>query len=224
MKTLIHKFNIISLVIMLLVSSPMFLAAQQKFLGNLTITANTAEGFVTVNGERAADGGSISSPSAILTSPQASAKIAFDQTGNISISPNSKLNLLFNNASISVEITSGEITVQTVPNTSFTLFAPDGNLTLPVESQENIVKVEVVNGKTTVRTLVGNAIFNNTLVSAGEFYPSSSGRRESGSSTKSKGFNPLLLIALLGGGAAIALVALSSSSDSGGSSPVSPVR
>jgi len=233
MKAFIHKFIVISLVITILASSPKFLLAQQKLLGELSITKNSPEGFVTVNDERVISGRSIASPSLILTSPQASAKVSLAKTGTVLISPNSKLNLYFKNSSISMDIISGEIIIETVPNTSLNLFPPEGNITLPIESQANIIKVKVDNGKTQVQTLVGKAQFNNVLVSAGETYPLTSNNnttpnrpteRDDNNSNSSKGLNPLLIVGLLGAVAAIALVALSGSSGNTNTPVVSPTR
>ncbi|MBA3692121.1 MAG: hypothetical protein H0W77_01585 [Acidobacteria bacterium] len=122
MKTFIYKFIVISLVITNLASSPKFLLAQQKLLGELSITKNSPESFVTVNNERVISGRSIASPSLILTSPQANAKVSLAKTGTIFLSPSSKLNLSFINSSISMDIFSGEIVIETVPNTSLNLF------------------------------------------------------------------------------------------------------
>jgi hypothetical protein len=118
MKTFIHKFTVISLVIITLASSPKFLLAQQKLLGELSITKNSPEGFVTVDDERVISGRSIVSHSLILTSPQASAKVFLAKTGTVYLSPNSKLNLSFINSSISMDIFSGEIVIETLSNTS----------------------------------------------------------------------------------------------------------
>ncbi len=233
MKAFIHKFIVISLVITILASSPKFLLAQQKLLGELSITKNSPEGFVTVNDERVISGRSIASPSLILTSPQANAKVSLAKTGTVFLSPNSKLNLSFINSSISMDIFSGEIVIETVPNTSLNLFPPDGNVTLPIENQANIIKVKVINGKTQVQTLVGKAQFNTVLVSAGETYPVSfdnnttpnkPAERDDNSSNDSKGFNPLLIVGLVGAVAAIALVALSGSSGNSDTPVVSPTR
>jgi len=235
MKTFVHKFIVIGLVITILVSSPNFLVAQQKFLGNLSITSKSPEGFVSVNGERVVSGRSISSPSMILTSPQASAEISLANTGTVLLSPDSKLNLSFINSSISVDIFSGEITIETMPNTSLNLFTPDGNLTLPIENQANTIKVKVVNNKTLVQTLVGKAMFNSVSVSAGETYPSIPNANPTpnkpiesndDNSNKSKSINPILIIGLLGAAGAIALVALSGGSSGNSDTPpiVSPTR
>jgi len=235
MKKLIHRFTVITLVITILVSSPNFLAAQQKLLGDLSVTNNSPEGFVTVNGERVTSGRSIPSPSMILTSPQASAKISLSNTGTISLSPNSKLNLSFINSSISLDIFSGEVTVETVPNTSLNLFTPDGNLTLPIENQANTIKVIIVNNKTVVQTLTGKAMFNSVSVSAGETYPSAPTTvatpnkpvvTNNDDSRDSKGFNPLIIIGLVGAVGVIALVALSGGSSGNNETPpvLSPTR
>ncbi len=232
MNTLLHKFIVSSLVIAIFASSPKFLLAQQKLLGELVITKASSEGFVTVNGGSVLSGRSIASPSSILTSPQASAKVSIAKTGIVLISPNSKLNLYFKDASIAMDIVSGEVTIETVPNTSLNIFLPDGNLTLPIENQSNTIKVKVDSGKTQVQTLVGQAKFNNVLVSAGEIYPLTSTTTsnkpiatDDDNSGNSRGFNPLLLIGLLGGAAAIAIVVLAGSSGNNDSPPVlSPTR
>lgn len=227
----IYKYITICLAVTILALSPSFLLAQQKFLGELLITKNSSEGFVTVNSERVITGRSITSPSLISTSPQATAKISLSKTGNILLSPDSKLNLSFINSSISMDIASGEVTIETVPNTSLNLFTPDGNLTLPIENQANIIRVKVVNGKTLVQTLAGKAKFNSVLVSAGEFYPlapnsdiTSDKSIEKNNANDSKSYNPLLIVALLGGVGAIVLVALSSSSGNDTAPIVSPTR
>jgi len=233
MKTFLHKFIVIILVITISASSPKLLLAQQKLLGELSITKNSPEGFVTVNGERVISGRSIASPSLILTSPRANAKVSLVKTGTVFLSPNSKLNLSFINSSISMDIFSGEIVIETVPNTSLNLFSPEGNITLPIENQANIIKVKVINGKTLVQTLVGKAQFNTVLVSAGETYPLNSDNnatsnkpveRDDNSSSDSKGFNPLLIVGLVGAVAVIALVAVSGSSGNSNAPVVSSTR
>ena len=232
MKKIIHNLIVCTLIVVLTTFCPTFLTAQQKLMGELTINGNASGGFVTLNGERVVNGRSISSPSAISTAPQTSARIFLAKTGTISIAPDSKLNLSFISSSLSVDISAGEITVQAMPNTSLNLFTPDGNLTLPIENQENIVKIEIVNGKTIVRTLAGQAGFNNVIISAGEYYPldapnnaGENNQTATDNSAKSKGLSPYLLVGLLGGAAAIALVVLAGSSNNGNNTPVvSPTR
>jgi hypothetical protein len=227
MKTLLHKFIAAGIIIAILALSPMYLFGQQKLLGDLSITKNSPEGFVTVDGERVISGRSIKSPSVILTSPQASSKISIIKTGIILLSPNSKVNLSFKDSSISMDMFSGEISIETLPNTSLNLFIPDGNLTLPIESQANTIKVKIVNGRTQVETLVGKAWFNNVLITAGETYPlpsTTTSNKPADSDNNSKGFNPLLIIGLLGAAGAVALIALSGSSSNSEMPIVSPVR
>jgi len=230
MKTLTHKFVAFSLVLMILLASPRFLLAQNKLVGELVVTTNSPEGFVSINGERGISGRSITSTSEIITSPQASAKVLLPQTGTILILPNSKLILSFLNSSISGELNSGGITIETVANTSLNFLTPDGNVTIPNQNQTNIVKITVENKKTRVQTLTGAVNFNNVLVPAGEFYPlavddgTKSGKPVGVDANTSKGFNPLLIIGVLGAVAAVAVIVLSASSDSGETPTVSPTR
>ncbi len=85
MKTHVYKFIAFSLVLTILLASPQFLSAQSKLVGELVITKNSPEGFVSINGERVVSGRSIISTSEIITSPQASAKILLHKTGSILI-------------------------------------------------------------------------------------------------------------------------------------------
>ncbi len=227
MKTSVYKFVGFSLILIILLSSPQYLLAQDKIVGELVITKSVPEGFVSVNNERAISGRSITSTSEIITSPQASAKVLIPQTGTILISPNSKLVLSFINSSISGDLSYGEVTIETSPNTSLNFLVPDGAITTPNQNQTNIVKATAEDKKTRIQTLTGAVNFNNVLISAGEFYPlqsndktkpDKSARVDSGNS---KSFNPLLIIAILG---AVAVVALVASSGSGESSTVSPTR
>ena len=229
MKIFVHKSFVFSLIVVILFSSPNFLTAQQKLMGDLSVTKNSPEGFVTVNGEQVLTGRSIASPSLITTSPQASCKVSLAKTGTISISPDSKVNLSFINSSISMDIVSGEFTVETVPGTSFNIFTPDGSLTLPSEIQANVVKIKLINDKTQLQTLVGSVRFNNVVVSAGETYPAASSPNsnkpveKADDSGKSKGFNPILIVGLLGAVGAVALIVLSASGNKD-STVVSPSR
>ena len=227
MKTSVHRFVGLSLILMILLSSPFYLLAQNKLVGELIITQTTPEGFVSVNNERAISGRSITSTSEIVTSPQASAKILLPQTGTVLISPNSKLILSFINSSISGDLSFGEVTIETLPNTSLNILVPDGAITTPNQNQANIVKATVENKKTRIQTLTGAVNFNNILISAGEFYPlTTNDKTKSDKSAKtdsniSKSFNPLLILGILG---AVAVVALVVSSSKNESSTVSPIR
>jgi len=228
MKTLVRKFITLSLVITTLTLSPLFLFAQNKLTGELLITKISADGFVSVNGEQAASGRSITSASEIVTSPQANAKVLLPQTGTVLIAPNSRLNLSFVSSSISGDLTSGEITIETAPNTTLNFLTPDGTITLPVTNQANVIKVKVEKNKTQIQTLTGQANFNNISIPAGEFYPLNSGAPAAPAANaagSSAGFNPLVIVGLLGAVGVVALVALAGGSKDSSSPPVvSPTR
>lgn len=230
MKTFVHKLSALSLALMILLASPQFLLAQNKLVGELTITKGSADGFVSINDERAVSGRSITSTSEIITSPHASAKVSLPQTGTVLISPNSKLILSFINSSISGDLSYGDATVETIANTSLNLLTPDGTITLPNQNQANIVRIAVENKKTWIHTLTGTVNFNNIVISAGEFYPlgkndgTKSGKAAGADSDSSIGFNPLLIIGVLGAVAVVAVVALSASSDKSETPTVSPTR
>ncbi|HEX9961801.1 MAG TPA: hypothetical protein VGB00_12755 [Pyrinomonadaceae bacterium] len=229
MKIEIRKFISLGLFIAIMLTSPQFLPAQTtRPTGELTITSTGEGGFVTVNGERVVSGRTITSPSEIVTSPQARAKISLAQTGTILIEPNSKLNLSFANSGISGEFSDGEVTIETVPNTTVNILTADGTLTVPNRNQINIVKISKENGRTRINTLTGQATFNNVPVSAGEFYPqpSTTPDRTAGASPNRSGGsnNSLLIIALLGAAGGAAVLALLASSNNGDNPTVSPTR
>ncbi|HEX8737306.1 MAG TPA: hypothetical protein VF721_18380 [Pyrinomonadaceae bacterium] len=226
MKTGIRKFIALGLFAAILLGSPQFLLAQTpRLVGELTITSTGDGGFVTVNGERVVSGRSITSPSDISTSPQARAKISLAQTGTVLLEPNSRLNLSFASAGISGEFFDGEVTIETVPNTSVNILTADGTLTIPNRSQVNVIKISKDGGRTRINTLTGQAMFNNVPVSAGEFYPQpTSTPDKTGGSNRSGGGNSVLLIALLGAAGGAAVLALLASSNNDDNSPVSPTR
>ena len=229
MKIGMRKFIALSLFMAILLTSPQFLLAQtQRPVGELTITTTGEGGFVTVNGERVVNGRSITSPSEISTSPQARARISLAQTGTILLEPNSKLNLSFANAGISGEFSDGEVTIETVPNTTVNILTADGTLTIPNRNQVNVIKISKDGGRTRINTLTGQAMFNNVLVAAGEFYPQPTTRDR----TAGGGSNPsddddddnnsILLIALLGAAGGAAVLALLASSNNDDNPTVSP--
>lgn len=227
MKTRVNKFITLSLIIAILAAMPQVLTAQNQVVGELIITKNSPEDFVTVNGERAVSGRSITSPSDIATSPGATAKLLLPQTGTILISPNSRLNLSFVNASIAGDFLAGAVTIETAPNTAINLFPPDGTITTPNRGQVNAVKATIENGVTRVDTLKGEVLFNIVLVSAGESYSPATNSRTTAtaaSSDKPGGYNPLLIFGVLGAVAGAVLIALSASSNNSDNPPVSPIR
>lgn len=196
-------------------------------MGELTVIRNVSstanQEFVTIDGERVVSGRSVMSPADIVTPPDASAKITIPQTGIVTISPNSKMNLSFVNSSIAGELVAGEIIIETIPNTTINIFTKDGAITTPNRNEKTIVKISIEKGAARLTTLNGQAMFNNVLVPAGEYFPQSKGKTaDSGDS--SGGVNPLLIVGILGAVGAVALIALSASSNNGDSSTVSPTR
>lgn len=229
LKTKISKIIIATLFCAVFTASPEFLRAQNKRLyGELTIiksssAAISGDAYITIDGVRAASGRSVSSPSDIETPTDASAKISFAQTGVVLLAPNSKIGLTFVNSSIAGDLAAGEITVETVPNTTINIFTRDGAITTPNRSEKTIVKISILNGATRVDVSSGQIMFNKVLVSAGEFYPQKLNTADVDSSS-SNGVRPIVIIAILGAVAAAALIALSVSSGNNDNPTVSPTR
>jgi hypothetical protein len=227
----VHTFISAGLFVVILITSSQFLLAQNRGLvGELTVIKNVSsannEEFVTIDGTRAVSGRSVMSPADIVTPPSASAKISIPQTGNITISPNSKMNLSFVNSSIAGELTTGEVTIETIPNTTINIFTRDGAITTPNRNEKTIVKILVENGAARVTTLNGQVMFNNVLVPAGEYFPQSKSNTADSpnSSDSSSGINPLLIVGIVGAVAAVALIALTASSNKSDNPTVSPTR
>jgi ferric-dicitrate binding protein FerR (iron transport regulator) len=214
--------------------SPSVLQAQSapRLFGELTIIKNAAagagagNGFVTVDGARAESGRSVSSPAEIVTPPDASARIALAQTGTITLAPNSSANLSFVNGSIAGDLTRGEITIETVPNTTVNIFTKDGGVWTPNRAEKNTVKISVVNGATRISVAEGQVLFNKVYVSAGETFPKSGDNDSAGAAAgsqtggTSKGFNPLVIAGVGGAIAAAVILALTVSSSGNDSAPV----
>ncbi|MDQ6787347.1 MAG: hypothetical protein M3033_11125 [Acidobacteriota bacterium] len=232
MKKRIHKIISAVLFTAILITSPKFLSAQNgRLVGELTVikdasSAAANEEFVTIDGARATSGRSVMSPADIVTPAGASAKISIPQTGIVTISPGSKMNLSFVNSSIAGELAVGEITIETIPNTTINIFTRDGAITTPNRNEKTIVKISIENGAARVTTLNGQVMFNNVLVPAGEYFPQSKSNAAdtSKSSDSSGGINPLLIVGILGAVGAAALIALSVSSNNSNSPTVSPTR
>ncbi len=115
MKTFIYKIITLALFLAICGAFPEFMFAQEKLLGELTIESSTPGGgekFVTINGERVTGGRSIMSPAEIETPAQTTAKISLAKTGIIKIAPGSKMNLYFDNLSITGDLLNGSITIR----------------------------------------------------------------------------------------------------------------
>lgn len=210
--------------------SPEFLTAQNKRLvGELTVVKNgsAADAFVTVDGVRAASGRSVMSPSEIATPADATAKIAFARTGTVTIAPNSSMNLTFVDSSIAGDLATGEITLETVPNTALNIFTRDGAVWTPNRGEKNTVRITVQNGATRISVIDGQIMFNKVVVSAGESFPKSSGGSSSADDNDDdddSGVSPLLIAGIIGGVAAAVIIALTVSSGDDENPVVSPTR
>ena len=212
--------------------SPQILSAQSKRLvGELTVTKNgstaASDGFVTIDGVRAASGRSVMSPSEIVTPPDATAKILLGQTGAVTVAPNSTLSLTFVDSSIAGDLTTGEVTLETVPNTALNIFTKEGGVWTPNRNEKNTVKISVQNGTTRITVLEGQVMFNQVFVSAGETFPkltSGDDQTSPDSASSSDGISPLLIVGILGAVGAAVLIALTVSSGDDNNPVVSPTR
>ena len=209
---------------------PKFVYAQEKLLGELTIENNAAvagDQFITLNGERVLSGRSVMSPADIETPAQTAAKISLPKTGIIKVSPASKMNLYFENASISGDFLKGNITVDALPYTKFNLLTPEGAITASNLTNENVFVVNLIGNKTQVNVLSGEVLFNGVLVIAGQTYPAQTADANpvKNTNTGGAGSNNLIYIVLGAAGAAALIAALSlSGGGSDNNSNVSPIR
>lgn len=228
MKTSVKKFIALNLLAAIFLALPQYLSAQNsvRLVGELVVTKNSPDASVTVNGEPAVGGRSITSPSDVRTSSAATAKLLLPQTGSVELAPDSKFNLSFVNSSIAGDFLGGVVTIETVPNTTLNIFTSDGMVTTPNRNQVNVVKVWVdKEGITRVTTVKGEALFNTVLVSAGETYnPPTAGKPASASGSSSGGVNPLLILGILGAVGGAVIIALAGSSGGGDNPVVSPTR
>lgn len=203
------------------------ISAQEKMMGEITITGSSApenQRYVTVNGERVSSGRTINSPSDISTPKGTNAKVTLAKTGTVLISPDTEFDLSFVGSSISGILTKGEITLETISGTKISIQTLEGTITVPDENQSNIIKISVADGKARINTLVGKAMFNTAIISAGEYFPTQT-QAANQKPDKDNGNNTLLIILLIGGAAAAALVGLSvASGGNNESAPVSPFR
>jgi hypothetical protein len=217
------KFIVVFTLFVFVVSFSHVSLAQTKITGVLTVAESspTVTGaFVTVNGERAESGRTILSPSEIVTPVNMNAKIAVANVGSVTISPNSTINLNFDNSNLSGILVNGEFIIYSNPNVSVDFSAPDGKISIPASSKLNSFEVKIVNGKSTVYAILGAAQFNATTISAGEYYPSKPlDVVQKKSSGGSNGMLIALLLGAVGGGILLAVA-----SGSGNNNAVSPVR
>jgi hypothetical protein len=173
MKTLqiIRRCVCVGLLFALLVTASNFTLAQGKIAAELSVDASSADGFVTINGERALSGRSVLSPAEIVTSPEATAKVSLAKTGVVIIAPNSKARLSFDQAKISGDFQSGKLKLDVPAGTALSLRTPDGTIAVSGRDEETVFNVALENGRTRIGTLSGVATFNGVPVPAGQVYP-----------------------------------------------------
>jgi len=227
MKSLNIKFLVIALVGAMLMTSPTFLLAQGAPTGQLVVSGNnfkTQGNFVTVNNENSLSGRTVFSPAKIVTSPEANAKVILTKLGStILFSPNSTMNLSFDNESITGDISSGKITIQNIGQTKINLTTPGGAVIF--SSQPTSIEISVINGKTVVRTDDGEVSYNGNRIAAGQNSggtPNSSAP-SAGQTAASSGPNYLLIGGIVAAvAAAVVIGVVIANNDDDNSTVVSP--
>lgn len=211
---------------LLLIVFPQVLISQTKVVGQLSLSeipSRQGNKIVTVNREPAEDGRSIMSPSSIATPANVDAKVTLPNIGSVKIAPNSRLNLSFNESSISGTLQEGEFIIYANPKITCKFSVPGGELTIPANDSINSFEVKIADGKTTVYSILGDTLFSGLVVPAGDFYPK---KRDDDDKAGKKGGGSgiaLLFVGIAGAVAAGAFLALSGSSDNSGNNNVSPV-
>jgi hypothetical protein len=109
--------TVCSMTAILTVFSMVALAGTGAVAGELTVSGTAANGvFVTVNGEPAESGRTISSSSTITTPEGITAVVNFGKLGKIQVGPNTTFSLNADNTSIAGNLTAGSITVLNATN------------------------------------------------------------------------------------------------------------
>lgn len=223
MKKFIYQSAVLSLLLVIVLTSSKLAVAQNKIAGEILVTPGSnapAETFATVNGERVVSGRTIFSPAEIATSSNAKARITLADFGVVLLSPDSKMNLFFNESALTGSVLSGEVTVEIAQGKGLNLQTPDGSVSKPAQSPYSVAVIDFVNGKTRVKTLTGQVNFNNTAVAAGQVFPSGAVQTDDDKDKGNTAILVALLIAAAVGGVLIGVAA------SGGDEQrsVSPVR
>lgn len=95
-------------------TSMVALAGPGRIAAELTVSGKSSNGdapVVLVNGEASKSGRSIFSSSTVTTPEEASAVLSIGKTGRLELEPSSSVNLVFDDASVDAELTSGRLTV-----------------------------------------------------------------------------------------------------------------
>jgi hypothetical protein len=168
MKTIIYPNctrNIVasSLAIALFITSSLVALAtpDRALMGELTVTGFSTDGTspsVTVNGERATSGRSISTSSVIATPDNSSAVINLGKTGRIELAPNSSVTLNFDEKTISGSINEGNVKVSSAPGVEVKVATEAGEITNET-SKLNVFAFDAATGNTTAEN--GTLYLNN---------------------------------------------------------------
>lgn len=154
------------LVAVLTLTSSITASPGQQLFGQLIVESNY--GTVTMNGETVIDERTFLSAADIVTSTKSSARISFGKMGQIGIASNSKLHLDFSETQITGVFTSGQITVAAAPNTEIRIQTADGIVTNFGLTNNSVIVIDVVKGKTRVKSVLGSAALNGVIIREGE--------------------------------------------------------
>lgn len=95
-------------------------ARAQEQAGELTVT-----GKVTVNGKPAATGDVVASGSPVQTAAHSSAVVSLGKLGRVEVLPETRMQLRYDDSSISILLDTGSVRVQTGPGVAATITTKD---------------------------------------------------------------------------------------------------
>ena len=102
------------------------LSGSEMLLGKLTTRSNKQ---ILLNGSEAITGATILSGAELVTPAGVAATVSLPKLGSVNISPNSNVNLTFDNGTVKVNVASGDATLSTVTGVSGSVIAADGTST-----------------------------------------------------------------------------------------------
>jgi len=171
----IRNFVATGLAIAVFTTSSMVALAtpDRQLMGELTVTGAST---VSVNGERAATGRSISSSSVVATSADSSAVINLGKIGRIELAPNSSLSLNFDEKTISGSINDGSVKVSSAPGVEVKLTTKAGEITneasqLNVFSVDTTGKIVTESGQQTGGQQTGGQTTDDDITDSEAFIP-----------------------------------------------------
>ncbi len=140
--------------------------AQLRILGNAPGGEMLA---VNINGEKSANGSSLVSPAKITVPSSTTAVVNFENAGQIELSPGTVVNLTFNGANVTADLSQGRLRITSLSDATFNVKTADGTIAND-KSQSSVFVAEVVGGATGVNTEAGVALVNGTPVRAGDVW------------------------------------------------------